>query len=179
MTLGLHVGSNRIVFDADNPHLVYAILWYHREFQRLATFTLNYGLAEIQRNMLAKASAGMSLFPPWLDICLSFIFQRFKIRRRRRTLDQHSIPIPAQKRQCHLKSPAIQRNLPSRQIPMQKMEASHCPFSRLVRRKKIRWPVLQPTPIAQMPNPSATKPKGNGECRVVRWPAKAARSCIS
>ena len=44
--------------DTDNPHLVYAILWYHREFQRLATFTLNYGLAEIQRNMLAKASAG-------------------------------------------------------------------------------------------------------------------------
>jgi hypothetical protein len=49
----------------DNPQLVYAILWYHREFQRLATFTLNYGLAEIQRNMIAKASAGMllSLFP--------------------------------------------------------------------------------------------------------------------
>ncbi|GHJ86806.1 hypothetical protein NliqN6_3208 [Naganishia liquefaciens] len=43
----------------DNPHLVYAILWYHREFQRLATFTLNYGLAEIQRNMLAKASAAV------------------------------------------------------------------------------------------------------------------------
>ncbi|KAJ9104377.1 hypothetical protein QFC20_004513 [Naganishia adeliensis] len=45
----------------DNPNLVYAILLHHREFQRLATFTLNYGLGEIQRNMLAKAAAGRVL----------------------------------------------------------------------------------------------------------------------
>lgn len=73
MVRRLSIALLRRLFSLDNPQLVYAILWYHREFQRLATFTLNYGLAEIQRNMLAKASAGMLLPPSPIEAAESLV----------------------------------------------------------------------------------------------------------
>ncbi|KAJ9091998.1 hypothetical protein QFC19_008866 [Naganishia cerealis] len=43
----------------ENPNIVYAILLHHQDFQKLATFTLTSGLAEIQRKMLARAAAAV------------------------------------------------------------------------------------------------------------------------
>jgi dynactin complex subunit len=39
----------------ENPHLVYAILRAHQDFQSLATFTLVSGLREIQRRKALRS----------------------------------------------------------------------------------------------------------------------------
>ncbi|KAJ9094420.1 hypothetical protein QFC21_005959 [Naganishia friedmannii] len=43
----------------ENPNIIYAILLHHQDFQKLATFTLTSGLSEIQRKMLARATAAV------------------------------------------------------------------------------------------------------------------------
>ncbi|WWC61589.1 uncharacterized protein I303_104173 [Kwoniella dejecticola CBS 10117] len=96
----------------ENPHLVYAILRSHQDFQTLATFTLMSGLRDIQRRKALRAAAaernaaklGLQRTPSELDM----LAEKAALLGRDPETEDNEISSPASQRRAL--SPTIQEN---------------------------------------------------------------------